>query len=181
MAPISSAGSYSIPAAQPPRSQAERSAPAANVKEIVEDIKVEKNLQQESPLQRVNDDQGRRSSEQENAISENNPSPTVTQAENETSVGEQQKIEAAQQEAQRAEFDQQAGIVRETEPNGVRPPSNNINQAFNTNQASTDTAKAQKVDSVQVLQVDNPAIDVFVQLQNIDNPPRQGQEVNRFA
>ena len=87
MAPISSAGSYSIPAAQPPRSQAERSAPAANVKEIVEDIKVEKNLQQESPLQRVNDDQGRRSSEQENAISENNPSPTVTQAENETSEG----------------------------------------------------------------------------------------------
>ena len=105
----------------------------------------------------------------------------MTQAENETSVGEQQKIEAAQQEAQRAEFNQQAGIVRETEPNDVRPPSINTNQAFNTNQASTDAAKVQKVETVQALQVDNPAIDVFVQLQNIDSPPRQGQEVNRFA
>jgi hypothetical protein len=34
---------------------------------------------------------------------------------------------------------------------------------------------------VQALQVDNPAIDVFVQLQNIDNPSRQWQEINRFA
>ena len=184
MAPISSAGSYSIPAAQPPRSQAERSAPAANVKEIVEDIKVEKNLQQESPLQRVNDDQGRRSSEQENAISENNPSPTVTQAENETSVGEQQKIEAAQQEAQRAEFNQQAGIVRETEPNDVRPPSNATNPAsvITSSSASlSNTAETGNVQSLQTVQVENPAIDIFVQLQNIDSPPRQGQEVNRFA
>jgi hypothetical protein len=87
----------------------------------------------------------------------------VAQADDEKSAGEQQKIEAAQQEAQRAEFDQQAGNVRETEPNDVRPPSN------------TDTVQ------VETLQADNPAIDIFVQLQNIDSPPRQGQEVNRFA
>jgi hypothetical protein len=179
MAPISSAGSYLIPAAQPSRSQAERSAPAANVKEIVEDFKVEKNAQKESPLQRVNDDQGRRSSEQENAISENSPSPTVAQAENDKSVGEQQKIEAAQQEAQRAEFNQQAGIVRETEPNDVRPPSNTSNPVSAS--ASSKTVETLNVQPLQAVQVENPAIDIFVQLQNIDSPPRQGQEVNRFA
>ena len=84
MAPISSAGSFAIPATQPSRKQAEPTVTATDN---------EKSVQQ---TLRVNDDQGRRSSEQENAISENNPSPTVTQAENETSVGEQQKIEAAQ-------------------------------------------------------------------------------------
>ena len=179
MAPISSAGSYLIPAAQPSRSQAERSAPAANVKEIVEDFKIEKNAQKESPLQRVNDDQGRRSSEQEDAISENKPSLTLAQGENETSVGEQQKIEAAQQEAQRAEFDQQAGIVRKTEPNDVRPPSNTTNPTSAS--ANSNTIEVLNVEPLQNLQVENPAIDIFVQLQNIDNPPRQGQEVNRFA
>ena len=97
MAPISSAGSFAIPAAQPPRSQAERSAPAAETEKVA---------QQEKQLQRASDEESRRSSEQV------------------ISAGEQQKIEAAQQEAQRAEFDQQAGNVRDTEPNDVRPPSN---------------------------------------------------------
>jgi hypothetical protein len=55
MAPISSAGSLTISATQPPRSQAERSAPAA---------KIEEAAQQEKQLQRVSDEQGRRSSEQ---------------------------------------------------------------------------------------------------------------------
>lgn len=154
MAPISSAGSLTIPAAQPPRSQAERSAPAA---------KIEETAQQEKQLQRASDEQSRVASEQEKATSQNQVSPSVAQADDEKSAGEQQKIEAAQQEAQRAEFDQQAGNVRETEPNDVRPPSN------------TDTFQ------VETLQADNPAIDIFVQLQNIDSPPRQGQEVNRFA
>ncbi|MFT4763173.1 MAG: hypothetical protein ACI9OH_000258 [Oleispira sp.] len=154
MAPISSAGSLTIPAAQPPRSQAERSAPAA---------KIEETAQQEKQLQRASDEQSRVASEQEKATSQNQVSPSVAQADDEKSAGEQQKIEAAQQEAQRAEFDQQAGNVRETEPNDVRPPSN------------TDTVQ------VETLQADNPAIDIFVQLQNIDSPPRQGQEVNRFA
>jgi septal ring factor EnvC (AmiA/AmiB activator) len=154
MAPISSAGSLTIPAAQPPRSQAERPAPAA---------KIEETAQQEKQLQRASDEQSRVASEQEKATSQNQVSPSVAQADDEKSAGEQQKIEAAQQEAQRAEFDQQAGNVRETEPNDVRPPSN------------SDTVQ------VETLQADNPAIDIFVQLQNIDSPPRQGQEVNRFA
>ena len=162
MAPISSAGSFAIPAAQPPRSQAERSAPAA---------KVEDTVQQEKKLQRVSDEQGRRSSEQVKATNENQASPSVAQADDEKSAGEQQKIEAAQQEAQRAEFDQQAGNVRETEPNDVRPPSN----------SETETSDSAEVVKVETLQADNPAIDIFVQLQNIDAPPRQGQEVNRFA
>jgi hypothetical protein len=162
MAPISSAGSLTIPAAQPPRSQAERPAPAA---------KAEETAQQEKQIQRANDEQSRRSSEQVKATDENSASPSVTQADDKKSAGEQQKIEAAQQEAQRAEFDQQAGNVRKTEPNDVRPPSN---------------FKAEMVDSAEVvkvepLQAENVAIEIFVQLQNIDNPSRQGQEVNRFA
>jgi hypothetical protein len=53
----------------------------------------------------------------------------------------------------------------------VRPPSN---------------LKAETVDSAEVvkfepLQAESVAIEIFVQLQNIDNPSRQGQEVNRFA
>ena len=161
MAPISSAGSF-IPAAQPPRSQAERSAPAT---------KIEETAQQEKQLQRASDEQGRVSSEQAKATSQNQVPPSVVQADDKKSAGEQQKIEAAQQEAQRAEFDQQAGNVRETEPNDVRPPSNLKSEA-------SDSAEVVKIEP---LQAENPAIDIFVQLQNIDSPPRQGQEVNRFA
>ena len=162
MAPISSAGSLTIPAAQPPRSQAERSAPAA---------KIEETAQQEKQLQRASDEQSRVASEQEKATSQNQVSPSVAQADDEKSAGEQQKIEAAQQEAQRAEFDQQAGNVRETEPNDVRPPSN----------LKSETSDSAEVVKIEPLQAENPAIDIFVQLQNIDSPPRQGQEVNRFA
>mgnify|MGYP001024984077 FL=1 len=162
MAPISSAGNFTIPAAQPSRSQTERSASAT---------KIEESAQQEKPLQRVSDEQGRRSSEQVKAISENQTPSSVAQADDESSAGEQQKIEAAQQEAQRAEFNQQAGNVRETEPNDVRPPSN----------FKSDTSESAEVVNVEFLQVKNPAIDIFVQLQNIDSPPRQGREVNRFA
>jgi hypothetical protein len=162
MAPISSAGSLTVPAAQPPLSQAERPAPAA---------KVEETAQQEKQIQRASDEQGRRSSEQVKATDANSASPSVAQADDKKYAGEQQKIEAAQQEAQRAEFDQQAGNVRKTEPNDVRPPSN---------------LKAETVDSAEVvkfepLQAESVAIEIFVQLQNIDNPSRQGQEVNRFA
>ncbi|MFT5118537.1 MAG: hypothetical protein ACI9NY_002078, partial [Kiritimatiellia bacterium] len=39
MVPISSAGSSTIPAAQPPRSQAERSAPAAKVEDTAQQEK----------------------------------------------------------------------------------------------------------------------------------------------
>jgi hypothetical protein len=162
MAPISSAGSATIPTAQPPRSQAERSAPAA---------KVEDTAQQEKQMQRASDEQGRRSSEQVKATVENSASPSVTQADDKKSAGEQQKIEAAQQEAQRAEFDQQAGNVRKTEPNDVRPPSN----------FKAETVDSAEVVKVEPLQAENVAIEIFVQLQNIDNPSRQGQEVNRFA
>jgi hypothetical protein len=167
MAPISSAGNF-IPAAQSPRSQAERSAPAA---------KIEETAQQEKQLQRVSDEQGRRSSEQVEATNDDQASPSVAQADDKKSVGEQQENEAAQQEAQRAEFDQQAGNVRETEPNDVRPFSNSSSNFS----AESETSTTAEVIKVEPLQSDNAAIDIFVQLQNIDNPPRQGQEVNRFA
>jgi hypothetical protein len=162
MAPISSAGSSIISAAQPPRSQAERSAPAA---------KIEDTAQQEKQIQRASDEQSRRSSEQVKATDENSAPPSVTQADDKKSAGEQQKIEAAQQEAQRAEFDQQAGNVRKTEPNDVRPPSN----------VKAENVNAAEVVKVEPLQAENVAIEIFVQLQNIDNPSRQGQEINRFA
>ncbi len=167
MAPISSAGSTIIvPATQSPRSQAERSAPAA---------KTEEAAQQQKQLQRANDDQGRRSSEQVKVNTENPASPPVAQADDENSAEAQQKIEVAQQEAQRAEFDQQAGNVRTTESNDVRPPSNSELDASDEVEVTSDVTRAEPI------QADNPAIDVFTQLQNIDNPPRQGQEVNRFA
>jgi len=164
MAPISSAGSLTIPATQPPRSQAERSAPAA---------KIEETAQQEKQLQRVSDEQGRRSSEQVKATAENSAPSSVAQADNDKSAGEQQKIEAAQQEAQRAEFDQQAGNVRKAEPNDVRPPSNSEPDPSDSN--SNEAVRAEPIPA------ENPAIDTFTQLQNINNPPRQGQEINQFA
>ena len=162
MAPISSAGSSIISAAQPPRSQAERSAPAA---------KIEDTAQQEKQIQRASDEQSRRSSEQVKATDENSAPPSVTQADDKKSAGEQQKIEAAQQEAQRAEFDQQAGNVRKTEPNDVRPPSN----------SERDDSDSIEVIRAEPIKAENPAIDTFTQLQNISNPPRQGQEINQFA
>jgi len=163
MAPISSAGSSSsiiIPAAQPPRSQAERSAPAA---------KIEEAAQQEKQLQRASDDQGRRSSEQVKVDVEKPASPPVAQADDENSAEAQQKIEVAQQEAQRAEFDQQAGNVRTSEPNDVRPPSD-----------SFDTKEAPEAE-VELLQKENPAIEIFNQLQNVNAASRQGQGINQFA
>jgi hypothetical protein len=166
MAPISSAGSITIPVTQPPRSQAERSAPAA---------KIEETAQQQKQLQRASDDQGRRSSEQVKVSVENPTSPPVTQADDENSAEAQQKIEVAQQEAQRAEFDQQAGNVRTTESNDVRPPSNSKLDAPDETELAIEVTRAEPI------QADNPAIDIFTQLQNIDSPPRQGQEVNRFA
>jgi hypothetical protein len=162
MAPISSAGSFTMPVAPSPRSQAERSAPAA---------KIEETAKQEKQLKRVSDEQSRGSSEQVKAINDNQAPPSVAQADDKKSAGEQQKIEAAQQEAQRAEFDQQAGNVRETEPNDVRPPSN----------FKTETVDSAEVVKAEPLRAENAAIEIFVQLQNIDNPSRQGQEVNKFA
>ena len=161
MAPISSAGSsIIIPAAQPPLSQAERSAPAA---------KIEEAAQQEKQLQRASDDQGRRSSEQVKVDVEKPASPPVAQADDENSAEAQQKIEVAQQEAQRAEFDQQAGNVRTSEPNDVRPPSD-----------SSDTKEAPEAE-VELLQKENPAIEIFNQLQNVNAASRQGQGINQFA
>lgn len=162
MAPISSAGTLTIPAAQPPRSQAKRPAPAAEIEETA---------QQQKQLQRASDEQGQRTSEQVKTTAENPSSPSVAQADDTKSAGEQQKIEAAQQEAQRAEFDQQAGNVRASEPNDVRPPSD----------TELDTSDAIDVVKAEPIPADNPAIDTFTQLQNINNPSRQGQEINQFA
>jgi hypothetical protein len=165
MAPISSAGNF-IPAAQSPRSQAEHSAPAA---------KIEETAQQEKQLQRVSDEKGRRSSEQVEATNDDQASPSVAQADDKKSAGEQQETEVAQQEAQRAEFDEQVGDVRETEPNDVRPFSSS---SFSSESETSATAEVIKVEP---LQAENVAIDTFVKLQNFDTPSRQGQEVNRFA
>jgi hypothetical protein len=167
MAPISSAGNF-IPAAQSPRSQVERSAPAAKIEEAV---------QQEKQLQRASDEKGRRSSEQVEATNNDQTSPSVAQADDKKSAGEQQKTEVAQQEAQRAEFDQQAGNVRETESNDVRPFSNSSSN-FSSESETSATAEVVKVEP---LRAENAAIDTFVKLQNFETPSRQGQEVNRFA
>ncbi len=164
MTSISSAGSFAIPATQPARRQTEASDSVTET---------ELTAQQEQQVQ-ADDNQGRGTSGQVNSVSETEPvnqtPPSVAQADNATSAGEQQKIEAAQQEAQRAEFDQQAGNVRKTEPDAVRPPS------------SDDTAEDNQQAEVEVLQEENnPAIEVFNRLQNIDADPRQGQELNQFA
>ena len=163
MTSISSAGSFAIPATQPARRQTDGSDSVSET---------ELTVQQEQQVQ-ADDNQGRGTSGQVNsaleAEPENQTPPSVVQADNATSAGEQQKIEAAQQEAQRAEFDQQAGNVRETEPNDVRPPSSEAN----SEQAS--------LDQISPLQEDDPAIAIFNRLQNIDAPPRQGQELNQFA
>ena len=158
MTSISSAGSFAIPATQPARRQTDGSDSVSET---------ELTVQQEQQVQ-ADDNQGRGTSGQVNsaleAEPENQTPPSVVQADNATSAGEQQKIEAAQQEAQRAEFDQQAGNVRETEPDAVRPPSSN-------NDSEQDNQQAE----VETLQEDNnPAIEVFNRLQNIDAAPRQG-------
>jgi hypothetical protein len=168
MTSISSTGNLSLPAAQPARRQAERSVQATETKLTV---------QQEQEVQGAGDKRSRGSSEQAKAVIENTSekqtSPSVTQADIVKSAGEQQKNEAAQQEAQRAEFDQQAGIVRKTEPNDVRPPSSD-----NTDNPQPDNSP--QVELV-ALQENSPAIEVFKQLQNINADPRQGKGINQFA
>jgi hypothetical protein len=148
MAPISSAGSFAIPAAQPARRQAESSETATET---------ELTVKKQEQVQRASDEQSRGSSEQVKEADDNKSAEQQR---------EQQKIEAARQEAQRAEFDQQAGNVRETEPNDVRPPSSKPETAvlIQDNLAS-----------------ENPAIETFNQFQNIDAAPRQGQELNQFV
>jgi hypothetical protein len=186
MAPISSAGSFAIPAAQPARRQAEFSEKATET---------ELTVKKEQQVQRASDEQGRGSSEQireVKATAENISSPSVTQADDKKSAeqqseqrqaeqqlanGEQQKFEAAQQEAQRAEFNQQAGTVRESEPNDVRPPSSISAQAALDEKDTPETTFLTR-DS---LSSENSAINTFNQFQNIDAPPRQGQELNQFA
>ena len=186
MAPISSAGSFVIPAAQPARRQAERSVTATET---------ELTVKQEQQVQRASDNQGRGSFEQikeVKATSENISSPSVTQADEKKSAeqqreqrqaeqqlanGEQQKIEVAQQEAQIAEFDQRAGNVRETEPNDVRPPSLIPTQSSQDENKELTTVLLTRDNQSS----ENLAIDTFNQFQNIDAPPRQGQELNQFA
>lgn len=75
---------------------------------------------------------------------------------------EQQKFEEAQQKAQRAKFDLQTYKLSSAQgketpifPEGIVPP--------------------------EVLQKENPAITLFNQLQNIEEAPRQGQEVDHFV
>lgn len=75
---------------------------------------------------------------------------------------EQQKFEEAQQKAQRAKFDLQTYDLSPTQgrktlifPEGIVPP--------------------------EALQKENPAITLFNQLQNIEEAPRQGQEVDHFV
>lgn len=198
MAPISSAGSFAIPVAQPARRQGERS---------VTPTETELTVKQEQQVQRASDEQGRGSSEQikdapVKATTENISSSSVTQADDKKSAeqqsekrlaeqqqanGEQQKIEAAQQEAQRAEFNQQAGNVRETEPNDVRPPSSTSTESsIQTQPSQIEEIEANKEAETVLLTRDNfssenPAIETFNQLQNFDAPPRQGQELNQFV
>jgi hypothetical protein len=162
MASISSAGNFTIPAAQPSRRQAERSVTATES---------EKAVKQEQQVQRVNDEK----SAQANASQQ--------------ASGEQQKIEVAQQEAQRAEFDQQAGNVRNAEPNDVRPSSQTI-QLSQTDSATSEQTQNKRTDNARVesnnvqretASANKSAIDTFNQFQNINAAPRQGQELNRFV
>ncbi len=177
MTSISSAGSLAIPAAQPARRQAERP---------VQATETELTVQQEQKVQRADDNQSRGSSEQAKAVnetaSENQSPSSVAQADNVKSAGEQQKIEAAQQEAQRAEFDQQAGNVRDTEPNDVRPPSSSdSSSAQNDSSQNASNSEQPSQTEVEPVQEDNPAIAIFNQLQNVNASPRQGQELNQFV
>ena len=171
MAPISSAGSFAIPATQPSRKQAEPTVTATDN---------EKSVQQ---TLRVNDDQGRKPSEQVKATSVNTP------AEQQVSNEEQQKIEGAQQEAQRAEFNQQAGNVRNAEPNEVRPSSQTIqlpqSAAAASESTKNETTQNESIENNRVQRetdsANKPAIDIFNQFQNINAAPRQGQELNQFV
>jgi hypothetical protein len=162
MASISSAGNITIPVAQPARRQAERSVSATET---------ELTVKKEQQVERADDNQGRGTSDQIREKAENTSPSSVAQADDEKSAGEQQKIEAAQQEAQRAEFNQQAGNVRDTEPDDVRPPSSNDDTQAEDN----------KSQSVEIIQEENPAIDIFNQTQNVNAQSRQGQAVNQFA
>jgi hypothetical protein len=189
MTSISSAGSFTIPAAQPARRQAERSASATET---------ELTVKQEQQVRQADDNQGRGSSEQAKRVENNQASSSVTQADDEKSAeqrqteqrladGELQKNEAARQEAQRAEFDQHAGKVREAEPNDVRPlsTSDSATEEKTIEEQGTEEkiveTRAEEATKVETLQADSPAIETFNQLQNINASPRQGQEINKFA
>lgn len=161
MAAISSAGNLSIPSPQPTRRQAERSVPAPE----------ESVIKQEKQIQGESDKQSRRASGQDTSERDQSSSPSVTQSSNvklevQETAGEQREIEAAQQEAERADFNQQAGISRKDPPNDVRPSSNEQN----TEQAT-----------VVLQEKENPAIKVFDSLQNVNAAPRQGQSLNQFV
>lgn len=89
----------------------------------------------------------------------NKPAAVEDAAFVEVTAEEQTKFEAAQQKAQRAEFDLQTNNLSSTQTRkspifteGIVPP--------------------------EVLQKENPAITLFNQLQNIEETPRQGQEVD---
>ncbi|HCM05707.1 MAG TPA: hypothetical protein DIC30_06820 [Oceanospirillales bacterium] len=136
MASISSVGNVTIPAAQAPRRQNERPVAAP-----VED----KAVTQEQPAQPLNDE---------------NPTKANT---SQQASEDQQELEAAQevaqQEVQRAKFNQQATQNERLD-----------DETLEDNNVQRETASANK-----------SAIDTFKQFQNINASPRQGQELNQFA
>ncbi len=170
MAPISSSSNLSIAVAQPIRTQAERSVPASET---------ELAIKQEKQLQRADDTQSRQTSEQASSVRDTPSSPSVTQSDSATSEekrqqvdpqtrGEQQKVEVAQQQAERADFNQQAGVSREEQSDNVRPSSNS--------ESETPTNAP-----VVLQEKESPAIKIFNELQNINASSRQGQALNQFA
>lgn len=156
MAPISSTSNTPITVAPTVRTQTERPATVSK-SELVS--------QQEQQPQRADDVQERQDSEQARSVADIPASPSVTQTDKATS-GEQQELEVAQQQAERADFNQQAGASREEQPNEVRPSSES--------EQSTNAP-------VALPQKENPAIQIFDELQNINASARQGQTLNQFA
>jgi len=160
MASISSTGSFPIPAAQ-----------LANDK------------QSRRPSEQIKDTQTAVKKPSSSSVTQTDDKKSVEQqkeqrhAEQALANGEQQKIEAAQQEAQRAEFDQQTGNARKTEPNDVRPPSSPTTQFSQERKEEPNPALLTRDNSSSK----NAAIDTFNKFQNIDAPPRQGQELNHLV
>lgn len=158
MASISSAGSFTLPVEQPIRSRAENSIIAAEGELTPKQRQTEKQTpDQQTPDQQTADQQ--RPDQQRPSL---------------------QKFEVAQQEAQRAEFNQQAGIVRETEPYGVRSPSSTLEQLDKSAQEPQQQS-ASVILMRDNVSSENTAINTFNQLQNIDAPPRQGQALNTLV
>lgn len=153
MASISSAGSFTLPVEQPIRSRAENSIIAAEGELTPKQRQTEKQTSDQQTADQQRPDQQR---------------PSL------------QKFEVAQQEAQRAEFNQQAGIVRETEPYGVRSPSSTLEQLDKSAQEPQQQS-ASVILMRDNVSSENTAINTFNQLQNIDAPPRQGQALNTLV